>query len=843
MEDRPTGRKKNVGTGGSGVHRREEAQGYSGPVGGSNGLPPGSSGTGPSGSGAGGGGSQRGAGGRSPLFMIIAIIAVLMLGGGGGLSALLGGGGSGTSLTDYTSTTTTAPATSTQTQSSQGVSTSTGTSTGSGMSSMLGSLLGGGYGSYMGASGGGNAAWSSDSNTGKLNTEVASAARAKRTTILGQGRDVVTIMVYMCGADLESRSGMASRDLQEMLAADFGDNVNLVIYTGGAKQWQNNVVSSSTNQIYQIKNKQLVRLQDNLGSVPMTKADTLSGYIKWAAKNFPANRNVLIFWDHGGGTTGGYGYDEKFPTAGAMSLAGINTALKDGGVTFDFVGFDTCLMATVENALVVSNYADYLVASEETEPGVGWYYTDWLTALGKDTSMETLQIGKNIIDSFTSACAQTCPGQKTTLSLIDLAELSQTVPSELADFSKDTTELIKNNNYQAVSNARSSTREFAQSSRIDQVDLVDFATRMGTDEAKELADTLRSAIKYNRTSSNMTHAYGLSIYFPYQQSRKVDSVCNTYDDIGMDEEYKNCIASFASMNTYGQAASGGTGSAMPSLFGDLSGMGTGSGSSGGSSAELIGQLLNTFLSSDFSSVSGLSASNTSFLGRGVDVDYAASYIAEHQFNGANLLWTKNAAGEDVISLPDDQWAMVQDLELNMYYDDGQGFLNLGYDNVMDFDEDGNLKAQDDKTWLAIDGQIVSYYFIDMQKNGDKYAIYGRVPCEINGERANLILVFDSDNEDGYVAGACRDYVEGETDTIAKNLIELQTGDKIDYVCDGYTYDKKFQGVYYIGDTVTVQKDMKDMVIENLPVGDGTAYMTYRFTDIYNQNYWTNTLTY
>ena len=636
---------------------------------------------------------------------------------------------------------------------------------------------------------------------------------------------------------------MASRDLQEMLAADLGENINLIVYTGGAKQWQNNVVSSSVNQVYQIKNGKLSVLQDNLGSVPMTKADTLSGFIRWTAKHFPANRNVLIFWNHGGGSTGGYGYDEKFPTAGAMSLAGINTALKDGGVTFDFVGFDTCLMATVENALVVSNYADYLVASEETEPGVGWYYTDWLTALGRNTSMETLEIGQNIIDSFTQACAKTCPGQKTTLSLVDLCELSQTVPSELADFSKDTTERIKNNDYQTVSNARSNTREFAASSRIDQVDLVDFATRMGTTEAKELADTLKSSIKYNRTSSNMTNAYGLSIYFPYKQSKKVDTMCDTYDDIGMDEEYKQCISSFASMNVYGQAASGGTGSAMPSLFGDISGMGGSSSGSSGSSAELIGQLLGAFLSSDFSSVSGLSASNTSFLGRGVDVDTAANYIAQHQFNGSDLIWTKNAAGEDVISISDDQWAMVQDLELNMYYDDGQGLLNLGYDNVMEFDEEGNLKAQTDKTWLAIDKQIVSYYFLDMEENDGKYTIWGRVPCEIDGVRTNLILVFDSDNEDGYVAGACADYVEGETETIAKNLTEIEEGAQIRFLCDGFGYDKQYQTTYYIGDTLTAPADLSDFVIENLSVGSGTAYMTYRFTDIYGQNYWTNTLTY
>ena len=272
-----------------------------------------------------------------------------------------------------------------------------------------------------------------------------------------------------------------------------------------------------------------------------------------------------------------------------MSLAGINKALKDGGVTFDFVGFDTCLMATVENALVVSNYADYLVASEETEPGVGWYYTDWLSELGKNTSMETINIGKNIIDSFTSTCAQTCPGQKTTLSITDLAELSQTVPTELADFSKSTSEMIKNDDYKTVSNARGNTREFAASSKIDQVDLVDFANRVGTDDAKDLVTALKSAIKYNRTSSNMTNSYGLSIYFPYKKTNKVDSMVNTYEDIGMDKEYAKCIQSFASMEVAGQVAAGGSQTPMPSLFGELSGSGNSD-----ASAEMITQLLTTF---------------------------------------------------------------------------------------------------------------------------------------------------------------------------------------------------------------------------------------------------------
>lgn len=827
MEDKPVGRKKRVGEGGSGVHKRGDGLG-GGPVGSSSGLPTGGSST------SGNGGGSNRAGGRSPLFMII-VILFLLLGGGGGLTSLLGGGlgSSDGTTTQYTETAT--PTQTTQSQTSSGLSSSY---SGSGISSMLGTLLGSGSSPYSGGTMA-SATWSDTPNTGKLDTSVASQARAKRTVIKGNGQDTVTILVYMCGADLESRSGMASRDIQEMLAAKFDDKVNLIIYTGGAKQWQNNVISSSTNQIYQVKDGKLVCLNNNVGNAVMTKPDTLSSFIKWGAANYPADRFNLIFWNHGGGSTGGYGYDEKNPTAGSMSLSGINKALKDGGVTFDFVGFDTCLMATVENALVVSNYADYLVASEETEPGVGWYYTDWLTALGSNTSMETIEIGKNIIDSFTSACAQTCPGQKTTLSLIDLAELSQTVPAELADFSKDTSEMIKGDEYSSISNARSSTREFASSSKIDQVDLIDFANRIGTDEAKELASALKGSIKYNRTSSNMTNAYGLSIYFPYKKASKVDSMVGTYEAIGMDEEYAKCIQNFASLEVAGQVASGGTGSAMPSLFGELGS----SQSSGNASAEMITQLLTSFLSSDFSSISGLSSSNSSFLGKSLDVEQAAKYIANNQFDSSALIWTTNAEDYTCINLTQDQWNLVQDLQLNMYYDDGEGYIDLGYDTTFEFDEEGNLMAPEDKTWLAIDDQIVAFYVIDIQAEDDSYAITGRVPCELNGERCNLIIVFDSENEDGYVAGACYDYVEGETETIAKNLTEIQKGDTIDYVCDYYNYDKSFQQNYYLGEQVTVDKDMSEMEIINLPVGDGTAYVTYCFTDIYGQKYWAPTLTY
>ena len=171
--------------------------------------------------------------------------------------------------------------------------------------------------------------WYSDSNVGKLNTDVAPEARDKFTKILGDGKDTVTIMVYMCGTDLESNGGMGTSDLQEMLNADVSKKVNLIVFTGGCKQWRNNVISSSVNQVYQVTNGNFKCLVQNAGNGSMTDPATLRSFIQWTAQNFPANRNMLILWDHGGGSASGFGYDQKNSYPKSMSLERIDQALKN----------------------------------------------------------------------------------------------------------------------------------------------------------------------------------------------------------------------------------------------------------------------------------------------------------------------------------------------------------------------------------------------------------------------------------------------------------------------------------------------------------------------------------
>ena len=788
MEERqrPRAREKRVTNDGKGIGPKGEALG-TGPVG---------TGSAPSGGGEGGHHINKGVaiGGGGGLIAVIVGIFMMLFGGGGG-----------------------------------GAGTSGGTDPGSSQGGNI-------------SVGGNSTAIYSENHTGnldaassnvKLDTTVAAGSREKRTKILGDGKDTITFMVYMCGTDLESKYGMSSADLSEMASADFGDNINIIVYTGGCAKWKTNGISNRVNQVFQVKKGSMTCLVSDDGDKAMTDPDTLSSFIKWTAQNYPANRYELIMWDHGGGSVSGYGYDEIHKSSGSMSLSGINKALKDAGITFDMIGFDACLMATAETALMLDPYADYLVASEETEPGIGWFYTNWLTKLGANTSMSTLELGKNIIDDYTNACAQKCRGQATTLSLIDLAEFSNTVPSKIGSFSTSVSGLITAKEYKQVSDARNVTREFAQSSRIDQVDLVNLAENMNTPEGKELSKALKGAVKYNRTSKNMTNAFGVSIYFPYQRTSYVDKACSNYSAIGMNDEYSKCIRQFASLETSGQIQAGGSSNAGSSLFGLFNG-----GSGGNSDA--ISSLLGSFLGGRSNVIDDLDETNTDFMDNsGISTDDAAEYISMNYFDPNAILFWDTDGDTAKLTLSEEQWKLVHSVDMNMFYDDGSGYLDLGLDNTYTFDENGALVAETDRTWISIDGHPVAYYHLDTVEEGnDKYTITGRVPALLNGDRVNLILVFDNDNPYGFIAGYQSAYVNGETETVAKLETDLQEGDKITFICDYYSYDQEYQDTYTIGE-VTYHEDMQ---ISNTDVGEGKVKIAYLFTDIYNQKYWTTALT-
>ena len=659
--------------------------------------------------------------------------------------------------------------------------------------------------------------WKLTSNVGVLDLSVAEGIRDKRTQILGNGNDTVTIMVYMCGADLESQYGMAVNDLVEMAGATMSDKVNVIVFTGGTTKWNTDVISSKYNQIIKIAgNGQISYLIENAGTGTMLDADNLTSFIEYCADNFPANRYALIMWDHGGGSISGYGYDEKYPDVNPMTLADIDKALTDADVAFDFVGFDACLMATAETAIMLGEHADYLIASEESEPGIGWYYTDWLSKLAKNTSMPTVEIGKNIADDFVYHSKTEAKGQPATLSVVDLAEIQDIIPSKLSAYSLATEQLISND-FNTVAAARNGSREFAPDCYIDMVDMIDMTSQINTPEALDLTRSLMSAVKYNNTTSDMSNAYGLSVYFPYRSLKYVNMALQVYDEIEMDKNYANCVRSFATYASSGQIAGGGSSSAYNSFNGyDTSGY------ANMTSEQFLFTLLEQFVEGYYDDYSWYDRSKTADI---------AKYISRNHFDG-DLNWK-----DGKITLTKQQWDLVDTLRLNVFIDDGKGYIELGKDAIYTI-EDGSLLEPEDMTWMAasVDNQnwqLVPYYHLYQTEYDDMTTYMGRIPVIYNGDYANLVTLISDDEFE--VVGVLMDYRE-EVDVVAKTLTELSEGDEIEFICDYYDYDGNYSRSFVLGDKIVIKDNL---YLGDIELKDHNILASYEFKDVYQQAYYSS----
>ena len=194
------------------------------------------------------------------------------------------------------------------------------------------------------------------------------------------------------------------------------------------------------------------------------------------------------------------------------------------------IGFDACLMATVETAFCLEPCADYLIASEEYMPGDGWYYTDFLTRLGQDPGIPSLELGKEIIDDY----GYYYDNDEVTLSMIELREIPY-VYERLGDFLQNARADVQEDNarFRELSVARSKAREYCDAS-IDQVDMYDLVRRADFEGKEELLAAIESCVKY-RNDSSLTGSYGLAMYFPYSAMEAYGDTSRILDSIGFSE--------------------------------------------------------------------------------------------------------------------------------------------------------------------------------------------------------------------------------------------------------------------------------------------------------------------
>jgi len=279
-----------------------------------------------------------------------------------------------------------------------------------------------------------------------------------------------TFMVYMAGDN--NLEGFGRRDLVEMKQVGSSPQVAIVV--------QFDSMSYGPTQRYYVRAGTLLE-----SDVVETVADDtntgdpreLAEFILWAMRAYPAKRYALVLWNHGTGwkeddiyrarargagrscahaplaslieqwsrvegrsalfaTTldtimaRGIAYDDTsqdFLDNIEMRRAIDSALLLSGTPRLALLGFDACLMSMLEVVYQVRMLADYVVGSQETEPGTGWPYTPILGALVDRPDMGGDELSAVIVGAYASYYGQSEPITQSALSSAEIAPIVEAV--------------------------------------------------------------------------------------------------------------------------------------------------------------------------------------------------------------------------------------------------------------------------------------------------------------------------------------------------------------------------------------------------------------------------------
>ncbi len=585
-----------------------------------------------------------------------------------------------------------------------------------------------------------------------------------------------TVMIYMNGSNLESENGEASKNIQSMLSVHMPENIRVLIYTGGTQHWQYDGISSSQNQIWLVKDGALT-LQQSFDRKNIGNSSTLAEFIAYGQQFAPYDRKALIFWDHGGGSVQGFGSDEWYDYDG-LYLYEMADAMAQGcdGVPFDLIGFDACLMASVETASVFAPYAGVLVASEEVEPGGGWDYRSAFNQLALKPGMTGEELGIAITDSYYKKYVHTPTEGNITCSVIDLTKI-RALEEQLGDFSEGLSGSIAvPAAMQTLSAARQNSESYGDEPgavSFDMIDLYNFVERQTTADPADTASlksAIEDAILYEVSGSQRIYSYGMSIYFPFAAKDYFEQSLQIYDRLDFCPEYQAFIGDFAACLT------------DPEYTAEVP-------------------------------------------------EYKETDVFEAPDIGPSGDYSE--IGSYYVELTDEQVSCLGYVycTLGWYMEDG-ALIDLGDDSDITIEETNTgITIRDDfeGSWTGLNGQPAALYILE---ETDNYLIYN-IPILYNDERAVIKCAWiwdDSYSENGYYV--INGVFLSNDETIMPDTrmeVTVQYGDVITPIYQTLYSPDGFDG-YYSGDPITVTDSGLTLELTWLPAG--TYQYGFKFIDVY-----------
>ncbi len=641
-----------------------------------------------------------------------------------------------------------------------------------------------------------------------------------------------TIFVYLCGSDLESTDGTGCLDMSEMVKANTSKDVRFIVQTGGTKKWSDSGISSKNIQRYEICGGKMTRLA-NLADANMGKAETLSDFLIWGVEKYPAENMGVIMWNHGSGSIDGVCFDEK-NNYDSLTLVELDKALTSvhGKMTdkFEFIGFDACLMATVETANILVPHANYMIASQQLEPGLGWDYKVLGQYISKNPTANGGQVGKAAADSFYASCAKSWEEDSCTLSVIDLSRVDELISAinkesvllnGMADDSAALSQAIR---------GITSAKNFGSNNRIEgYTNMVDLgALFINSTGGSHVKTALKNAVVYNKYGVNEKGATGLSIYYPLSVESSTE--LSTFSEICVSPQYMTFVDRIAYGSANGGSFDDYSGGdfwldSAGSIWDILFGFGDDSDYEYGDDGDYSYNYSENDYFDFWDSFDDEEDNNVDF---GTENDNTAiiNYAVEPHFN---------EEGRYTFTLDEESLMNAASVYCSvfMYDEETGGMLELGLDSYVEWDwENGVFTDKFGGIWFGLpDGQFLSMTLIE-----EPYGYYFyTAPILLNGEFTFLRVKLD------YTSGKDVITILGTWDGITENgqtdkgIRKLKKGDKITPVYYYYNSDG-----YYESDTYGFEYTYTgDDSIEYFYLSESEYLYSFAILDIFGNMHYTD----
>ena len=538
-----------------------------------------------------------------------------------------------------------------------------------------------------------------------------------------------TVLIYMCGSDIQED---ACWDIYEMALAETGKNINLVLLAGGARRWEFDEFKSGRCTLATVRDGDFDYIED-CGRQSMGSAETLASFLCAGLSEFPADRTVVILWNHGGGSEAGICFDEIYDED-SLNLKEIDEALSLtrealGGFHIDIFGCDACMMATYEMAAMLSHYdIDYFTASEELESGTGWDYTAWLQTLEQKPGIDNQALCRVIAESYMEAALEENPYDYLTMSTVSLPKVRQ-LEKSMEAFAAAMADKLKAGDFSAIRRARS--RMYTFGSYYDgSWDMVDLGEALGAyaqiapEYAAQARRDLEQAVIVNRQTKNLPACSGLSVFIPQDTAREYSEYSEGMDISAYIPNWMGFV------NSYARALEQGQYIFAPSAPEQVS-----------SGTTLFGDLISSF---------GLGGAYTWNQQTEAYEPPEEQTQAEISVSDSEFGFTAKLTEKDMEYLDYVEGALLMDIS----DEEGFGFVDLGLmqNNWIDW-KNGTVYSKFDGTWPVFGDQMVPLYDQSVNERSRRSLI----PVKLNGDYTYLVVVFTADGTEGKVIGANAGY--------------------------------------------------------------------------------------